>query len=78
MGDILDLIKSRRTIKNFLPKFVSWENVARIIDAGRHAPCAGNIQHWRFIVILEPDLKQAIAKACYEQYEIAQAHHFSL
>lgn len=73
MGDILEIIKSRRTIRNFLPQFVDWEKVARLIDAARHAPCAGNVQNWRFIVILEPDLKQAIAKACYEQYEIAQA-----
>ena len=44
MGDILDIIKSRRTIKYYLPKFISWENVSRILDAGRHAPSSGNIQ----------------------------------
>jgi len=73
MGDILDIIKSRRTIKNFLPKYVDWNKVSKILDAARHAPSSGNIQDWRFIVILEPSLKHAVAKACYEQYEIAQA-----
>ncbi len=73
MGDILDLIKSRRTIKYFLPKFVSWENVAKIIDAARHAPSSGNVQNWKFIVILEPGIKQAIAKASHDQYDIVQA-----
>jgi len=71
--DILDLIKSRRTIKHFLPKFVSWDNVSRIIDAGRHAPSSGNIQNWKFIVVYEPDQKQEIAQLAYEQYDIAQA-----
>jgi nitroreductase len=73
MTDILNLIKSRRTIKYFLPKFVSWEKISRVIEAGRHAPSCGNIQNWKFVVILESDLKQQIAQASYEQYEIIQA-----
>ncbi len=72
-GDILELIKSRRNIKYFLPKFVSWEKIARVIDAGRHAPSSGNIQNWKFIVIFEMSQKQEIAGACYDQYEIIQA-----
>ena len=73
MGDILELIKSRRNVTQFLPKFVSWENISRVLDAGRHAPCCGNIQNWKFIVIIKPELKQEIAAAAYEQYEIVQA-----
>ncbi len=73
MADILDLIKSRRTVKYFLPKFVSWENIARIIDAARHAPSSGNIQNWKFIVCIESGAKQGVAGTSGEQYEIAQA-----
>ncbi len=73
MGDILELIKSRRTIKHFLPKPVSWDNISRILDAARHAPSSGNIQNWKFIVMIEQDAKQKTAEACYEQYEISQA-----
>ncbi|HLD79625.1 MAG TPA: nitroreductase family protein [Candidatus Nanoarchaeia archaeon] len=73
MSDILELIKSRRNVTQFLPKFVSWENISRVLDAGRHAPSCGNIQNWKFIVVLKPELKQEIAAACYDQYEIAQA-----
>ncbi len=71
MGDILDLIKGRRNIKRFLPKFVSWENISKILDAARHAPSSGNIQNWKFVVVFEEEQKQALAKAAYEQYEIA-------
>lgn len=73
MSDILDVITSRRTIKHFLPKFVSWENITRIIDAGRHAPSSGNIQNWKFVLVYEPSKKQQIAEAAYEQYDIALA-----
>lgn len=73
MSDIIDLIKSRRTIKNFLPKYVSWENISKVLDAGRHAPSCGNIQNWKFIVVIEPNQKIDLAKATYEQYDIAMA-----
>ncbi|MBU0459597.1 MAG: nitroreductase family protein [Nanoarchaeota archaeon] len=73
MGDILDLIKERRNIKQFLPKFVSWEIISKVLDAGRHAPSSGNLQNWKFIVIIESEIKQKVAQAAYEQYEIALA-----
>ncbi|MBS3170029.1 nitroreductase family protein [Candidatus Woesearchaeota archaeon] len=73
MPDILDVITSRRTIKHYLPKFVSWENVARILDAGRHAPSCGNVQNWKFLLVYDPGKKQQIAEAAYEQYDITMA-----
>ncbi|HLC52853.1 MAG TPA: nitroreductase family protein [Candidatus Nanoarchaeia archaeon] len=73
MSDILDVIKSRRTVKNFLPKYVSWENISKVLDAGRHAPSCGNIQNWKFIVVIDPNQKLDLAKATYEQYDIAMA-----
>jgi nitroreductase len=73
VADILDLIKERRNIKQFLPKFVSWEKVTRIIDAARHAPSSGNVQNWKFIVVNEPGQKQMVAEAAYDQYEIVNA-----
>jgi|SRR3989344_1009605 len=73
MADILELIKSRRNVTQFIPKFISWENISRVLDAARYAPSCGNIQNWKFIVILKPELKQEVAAAAYEQYEIAQA-----
>lgn len=73
MADILELIKSRRTTKYFLPKYVSWDNISKILDAGRHAPSSGNIQNWKFIVVFDPGKKQQVAEATYEQFEIATA-----
>jgi len=73
MGDILELIKSRRNIKFFLPKYVSWENIGKILDAGRHAPSCGNIQNWKFIVVTDASAKQKLAELAYEQYDIAAA-----
>ncbi|MBI4983423.1 nitroreductase family protein [Candidatus Woesearchaeota archaeon] len=73
MDDILELIATRRNVKYFLPKFVSWDNVSKILDAARHAPSCGNVQNWKFIVVFDPNQKRQIAEACYEQYEVVQA-----
>lgn len=76
MGDILDMIKSRRSVKSFVPKFVSCENVMKVVEAGRYAPSSGNIQNWKFIIILDPVVKEKLAEACYDQYEISAAGAF--
>ena len=73
MKDILDVIKERRSIKHYYPKFVSWNLLSKVLDAGRHAPSCGNVQNWKFIVIVQPDQKREIAEAAHEQYEIALA-----
>lgn len=73
MDDILDLIKSRRTITHFSAKYVSWENVVRVIEAGSYAPSSGNLQNWKFLTIQDPGKKKMIAKAAYDQYEITAA-----
>ncbi|MBU1111332.1 MAG: nitroreductase family protein [archaeon] len=73
MEDLLPIIKSRRNIQEFLPKPVDWDKVSRIIDAGRHAPSSGNLQDWKFIVVMDQDKKHEIAEISMEQYEIAVA-----
>jgi nitroreductase len=71
--DILDIIKSRRNVKEFVPKFVDWDKISKILDAARHAPSCGNIQNWKFVVVVETDLKKQLAEAALQQYEIINA-----
>jgi nitroreductase len=73
MDDILPLIKSRRNIPEFLPKDLSWDQVSKIIDAGRHAPSSGNLQNWKFIVVRNPDKRHKVAEISMDQYEISVA-----
>ncbi len=71
--DILDLIKARRSITNYLSKPVEWEYISRMIDAARHAPSCGNLQNWKFIIVTELDKRKAIAEAALQQYWMASA-----
>ena len=74
--EVLECIKSRRAVRKYLEKPVAWDDVSNIIEAGRYAPSAGNIQNWKFIVVQEKDKKRAIADACLKQYwmETAAVH----
>lgn len=71
--DTIDCIKSRRSIRKFLPNKIPEEILYRILDAANAAPCAGNIQNWRFLIIEKEGDKKTIARAALDQDWIATA-----
>ncbi len=71
--EIDECIKNRRSIRSYLDKELSYEEVLEIIDAARYAPSSGNIQNWRFIVIKDKDVKTKIAMSCLKQYWMIDA-----
>ncbi len=75
--ETLDCIKSRRSIRKYrTDKEVEFEKTARILEAGSLAPSAGNLQDWKFILVIDLASRKKIAEACLEQYwmETAPVH----
>lgn len=60
--NLLDIIKNRRSVKEYSSKEVSKEVLFRILEAGRWAPSAHNAQPWHFIVIRDSALKKRLAE----------------
>lgn len=60
---ILELIISRQSDRKYSDKPVETEKLERILEAGRMAPSACNSQPWKFVVVTEPKLVEAIAEA---------------
>jgi len=56
--DLLELIKTRSSIRTFIDKPVEDGKIAKILEAGRWAPTSGNKQPWRFLVVRDKQ-KQA-------------------
>ena len=52
---------------------VEFEKLGNILEAGRYAPSAGNLQDWNFLIITDKEKREAVAKACFEQYWISHA-----
>jgi nitroreductase len=71
--DLLEAIRGRRSIRAFRSREVSVEDVARLIDAARWAPSAGNIQPWEFIVVRRSEVKRVLAGAALGQGFIEEA-----
>ncbi len=62
--DAIETIKSRRVQRAFADKAVETSKLSAIIDAGRHAMSARNLQPWQFIVISESDTLKSIGALC--------------
>jgi nitroreductase len=73
MLEVLEAIKGRRSIRAFTSQPVSERDVEKLIDAARHAPSAGNIQPWEFIIVREPNVKRRLALAALNQTFIEEA-----
>ena len=63
MNIMIDLIKSRRSIRSYKAKPVPREIVNAIIEAGNEAPSAMNSQPWRFVVVEDGDAKKKLLSA---------------
>lgn len=48
---MLDIIKSRRSCRNFLETPIPLEILSSLVEAARWAPSGGNTQPWLFVVI---------------------------
>lgn len=59
--DIIQLVKSRRSIRRFKHIKVPRGLIRTIMDLARWAPSAHNAQPWRFIVIDDDDVKRKLA-----------------
>jgi len=58
--DLLELIKTRRSIRKYKDKEVSKELIMKVLEAGRWASSASNNQPWRFVVVSDIDLIKKI------------------
>jgi coenzyme F420-0:L-glutamate ligase/coenzyme F420-1:gamma-L-glutamate ligase len=51
LDSLQDLIRSRRTVRRFLPKAVPPELIIQIIETATWSPSAHNRQPWQFLVL---------------------------
>ena len=73
----LDLVKTRQSVRKYSAhRPVEREKIERCIEAARLAPSACNSQPWRFIVVDDPGLKDAVARETFGK--LVSFNHFSL
>ena len=70
---ILDVIKNRRSIRDFRDQDIHETAVEALIEAIRWAPSAGNLQSRKFYFIFNKDVKKKLTRAALNQTFISQA-----
>jgi len=70
---VLAAIKNRRSIRKYKNRKVEEEKLKQILESARLAPSAKNMQDWRFVVVRDKELRQALAAAAGNQTFVGEA-----
>lgn len=65
--------ESRRSIRKYESTAVPRDEILDLLRLAARAPSAFNVQPWRFVVVTDPDLKQKLAAAAYNQQQVINA-----
>lgn len=76
MNDVIDLIKSHRSIRKFLAQPVDQDLLQRCIEAGQSASTSSFIQACTVIQVTQPDLRSSLAEWAGNQAYVEQAPVF--
>ncbi|MCS7113856.1 MAG: nitroreductase family protein [Nitrososphaerota archaeon] len=60
--DVIEAIKSRRSIRKFKPDPVEKEKLEAVLEAARWAPSWANTQCWEFIIVKDSETKRRLAE----------------
>ena len=61
--NIYELIKKRKSVRNYKPKVVEKEKLERILNSALLAPSAKNKQEWRFVVVSDKEKREKLSVA---------------
>lgn len=73
MDEVLQVLKARRSVRDFVKKEIPAVLVEKLIDAILWAPSAGNLQSRRFFFVSDQKIKNELAAAALGQHFIAEA-----
>ncbi len=71
--DALEAIQKRRSIRKYRSTPLSKEIIEKLVDAGRLAASAVNIQPWEFVAVTRQETRRKIADAADYGKHIAEA-----
>lgn len=74
-SSFIDMVRTRESIRAYKPYPIPEASIRNCLEAARLAPSACNAQPWKFIVVDDPALKNAIADAAHDK--ILAMNHFT-
>ena len=71
--DAIEMLKTRRSVRAYTREPIPRKTIEEIIDCGRLAATAINIQPWEFVVVTEPSMLRRLAETADHGRFIADA-----
>jgi len=72
--DTFEAIRSRRAVKHYDPEYqMPPADERKLMEHALLAPTSYNIQNWRFVLVKDPEQRQAVRKAAWDQAQITEA-----
>ena len=71
--NVMDAVKARRSIRAYQDRPIEEEKLLKVLEAGRLAPSARNLQDWKFIVVRDKNKRQRLSVVALDQSFVAQA-----
>ena len=72
--DVFDAIYRRRAVKHFDPEHrITDEEVDKLLQAAIQSPTSFNCQHWRFVIVADPELRKQIRAVGNDQAQMTDA-----
>jgi nitroreductase len=72
----LELVRQRQSVRKYLSDPIDRSIIEECIEAGRLAPSACNSQPWHFVVIDDPEVKEAVAHKTFDK--LVKLNHFTV
>jgi nitroreductase len=63
MNQVIDIIKSRRSIRSYQATPIPRNTLLTLIEAANQAPSGMNMQPWRFVVVEDADFRKKLLRA---------------
>jgi len=71
--DVMEAIRTRHSVRSYADKPVEDTKLEAVLEAGRLAPSAKNMQEWRFVVVRDPETRQKLIAAAKNQAFVGEA-----
>ncbi|MCS7132561.1 MAG: nitroreductase family protein [Aigarchaeota archaeon] len=66
--ELVEIIYRRRSIRRYEKRPVPDDVLNAVLEAGRLAPSASNLQPWHFIVVREPEIKRKLIFSTWNRF----------
>ncbi len=76
MQPFMQAMSFRHACKKFDPqRKIDDADFQQILEFGRLSPSSFGMEHWRFVVVQTPELREKLREACWNQPQITESSH---